>query len=158
MQRGAAPETVFVCPNGIDTRLFRPDVERRQRVPPSVPKDAFVLGFHGRERPWHGFRLLAEAAEILLGKGFPVHLLVIGKGEFSALSGLPAATYTRLPWVEHAQIPSLIGRFDALAELLDHGPRGEVLPIHLGRFGSVVQRSSPYRRVAKSLPGVTWEA
>lgn len=114
VERGAAPDTVFVCPNGIDTRLFRPDVERRQRAPASVPEGAFVLGFHGRERPWHGFGLLAQAAGILLERGFPVHLLAIGEGEFTALSGLPAETYTRLPWVEHEHIPSLIGRFDAL--------------------------------------------
>ena len=114
LARGAASDTVFVCPNGINTRLFRPDIERRQPLPESVPEHAFVLGFHGRERPWHGFRLLAEAAGILLGSGFPVHLLVIGEGEFSALSGLPAETSTRLPWVEHEHIPSLIARFDAL--------------------------------------------
>jgi glycosyltransferase involved in cell wall biosynthesis len=112
--RGAPAETVFVCPNGIDTRLFRPGVEPAQPLVAALPSGAFVLGFHGRERPWHGFQLLAEAAGVLLDRNFPVHLLVIGEGDFSALSGLPETSFTRLPWVAHEQIPSLIGRFDAL--------------------------------------------
>lgn len=112
--RGADSEAVFVCPNGIDTRLFRPGAEPRQPLPTALPEHAWVLGFHGRERPWHGFPLLVEAAGALLDRGFPVHLLVIGEGEFSALSELSASNYTRLPWVDHEQIPALIGRFDAL--------------------------------------------
>ena len=60
------------------------------------------------------FGLLVEATRALLHRKLPAHLLVIGNGEFSALSGLPEANYTRLPWVGHDQIPALIGRFDAL--------------------------------------------
>lgn len=114
VDRGAASAAVFVCPNGIDTRLFRPGAEARQPLTTALPERAFVLGFHGRERPWHGFDLLAETAGVLLERNFPVHLLIIGEGEFSALSGLSAENYTRLPWVDHEQIPGLIGRFDAL--------------------------------------------
>jgi glycosyltransferase involved in cell wall biosynthesis len=112
--RGAQPDAVFVCPNGIDTRRFRPGVRPQQPPGATLPAGAFVLGFHGRERPWHGFGLLVEAARALLGKALPTHLLVIGNGEFSALSALPETSYTRLPWVGHDQIPALIGRFDAL--------------------------------------------
>lgn len=114
VSRGAAPDAVFVCPNGIDTRRFRPGAGLRQPLPATLPAGHFVLGFHGRERPWHGFGLLVEATRDLLGRGLPVHLLVIGRGEFDALSGLPEANCTRLPWVEHVRIPALIGRFDAL--------------------------------------------
>lgn len=114
ISRGARPDTVFVCPNGIDTRRFKPGVRAQQPPGTTLPDSTFVLGFHGRERPWHGFGLLVEATHALLRKDLQVHLLVIGNGEFSALSALPEANYTRLSWVGHDQIPALIGRFDAL--------------------------------------------
>jgi glycosyltransferase involved in cell wall biosynthesis len=111
--RGAPAESVFVCPNGIDTGLFRP-VADEQPVPPlPLPEDAFVLGFHGRERPWHGFDMLVEATRTLLRERLPVHLLVIGEGEFSSLSALQAGNYTRLPWVAHERIPALLRHYDA---------------------------------------------
>jgi glycosyltransferase involved in cell wall biosynthesis len=114
ISRGARSDAVFVCPNGIDTRRFRPGVRSEHPLETTLPDNAFVLGFHGRERPWHGFGLLVEATRALLHREMPAHLLVIGNGEFSALSELPKANYTRLPWVGHDQIPALIGRFDAL--------------------------------------------
>jgi len=112
--RGADPDSVFICPNGVDTRLFRPQSRAQRALPVQIPESAFVLGFHGRERPWHGFDMLVEATETLLGRDLPVHLLVIGEGDFSALARLPGRHFTRLPWVEHADIPALIGHFDAL--------------------------------------------
>jgi starch synthase len=112
--RGAAPGSVFLCPNGIDTRLFKPSAVQGRSPPLRLPESAFVLGFHGRERPWHGFGLLVDATAELLKRGRRVHLLVIGSGDFSDLPRLPADRYTRVPWVTHDRIPAHIGLFDAL--------------------------------------------
>ena len=112
--RGAASGSVFLCPNGIDTRLFRPDAVHKRSPPLRLPESAFVLGFHGRERPWHGFALLVDAMVELLKRGRRVHLLVIGSGDFSDLPRLPAHCYTRVPWIAHDRIPAHIGLFDAL--------------------------------------------
>jgi glycosyltransferase involved in cell wall biosynthesis len=114
MARGAEPGSVFICPNGVDTRFFRPRSREKQMPSVQIPESVFVLGFHGRERPWHGFEMLVDATLALLGKDLPVHLLVIGEGNFSALARLPSRHFTRLPWVEYEEIPALIARFDAL--------------------------------------------
>jgi len=114
VSRGASPNAVFVCPNGIDPRRFHPRAKLDHPPPKPLPEDHFVLGFHGRERPWHGFGLLVDATRSLLERKLPVHLLVIGKGDFCDLSALPESSHTHIPWVEHDRIPALIRRFDTL--------------------------------------------
>ena len=79
-----------------------------------------MLGFHGRERPWHGFDKLAESFKELLARGLPVHLLVIGEGEFKALTRLPEGNFTRLGWQAHDDMPGLVANFDILP--LTHQP------------------------------------
>jgi len=113
-KRGGRPESIHLCPNGIDSALFKPYSKAGNKARLMLPGESFVLGFHGRERPWHGFDMLVEVAQALLGSSVPVHLLVIGEGDFKALSRLPKGTYTRLPWMEHAQIPACISAFDVL--------------------------------------------
>lgn len=113
-RRGAQPNAVMVCPNGIDTRRFHagisPDAARRT----GVPGDAFVIGFHGRERPWHGFRRLVDVVRSLIEADLPVHLLVVGEGKFDALATLPPDRFTRVGWQPHEQIPGFVAAFDAL--------------------------------------------
>ena len=115
--RGARPERVHVHPNGVDTRRFRP----RQPGDPVrarlVPGERFALGFHGRLRPWHGFELFARAAARLLALGEPVHLVLVGEGEFEpplAAAGVPAEHVTRIAWVDHTEIGPYVASFDAL--------------------------------------------
>lgn len=112
--RGGRADRVFVCPNGIDTSLFRPGVSPRPPLAVELPENAFVLGFHGRERPWHGFDLLVDAALGLLEQKIPAHLLVIGEGNFTALEKLPGDVCTHLPWMEQDRLPALISMYDAL--------------------------------------------
>lgn len=115
--RGADPARVHVRPNGVDTRRFqprRPGDSVRARL---VPEERFALGFHGRLRPWHGFELFARAAARLLALGEPVHLVLVGEGEFEphlAAAAVPAARVTRVPWVDHAEIGPYVASFDAL--------------------------------------------
>jgi len=112
---GVPARRVLVRPNAVDTQRFRP---RRpgESVLLAVPKDDFVLGFHGRLRPWHGFPLLVEAAARLLARGAPVRLLLVGDGDFEvALEGrLPAERVTRVGWTPHEQLGPLVARFDVL--------------------------------------------
>lgn len=114
--RGARPERVQVWPNGVDARRFVPrssdDALRRELV----PGVKFVVGFHGRLRPWHGFELLVEAVAELAADQEPVHLLVVGEGDFEAsLEGrLDRRHWTAVGWQPHDQIPRYVAVFDAL--------------------------------------------
>jgi glycosyltransferase involved in cell wall biosynthesis len=112
--RGARPDAVIVCPNGIDTQRFNLQVDGSAVRREHVPDGAFVIGFHGRLRPWHGFRHLVSAVSNLLALGLPVHLLVVGEGEFEALGTLPEKHFTRVGWQPHARMPEFVAAFDAL--------------------------------------------
>jgi glycosyltransferase involved in cell wall biosynthesis len=81
-----------------------------------TPPGAFVVGFHGRLRPWHGFERLVEAVARLRARGLPIHLLLIGKGEFAACIGdrLPRACWTHVPWCEYDEVGALVATFDVL--------------------------------------------
>ncbi len=112
--RGAHADAVMVCPNGIDTRRFNLQVDGSAVRREHVPDGAFLIGFHGRLRPWHGFRQLVSAVSNLLAQGLPVHLLVVGEGEFRALGRLPEKHFTRVVWQPHARMPEFVAAFDAL--------------------------------------------
>jgi len=109
LARGAAEAAILVRPNGVDTELFRPPDARE-------PAGRFVLGFHGRLRPWHNFEMLAEAAQRLVREGRDVHLVTVGAGDFAGAAAphLPAARRTHVDWVEHGEVARLVARFDAL--------------------------------------------
>lgn len=114
VSRGAASENVLVCPNGVDQDLFNASVRARKAPLPGIPDSATVLGFHGRERPWHGFEFLVETVAKLLDRGHDIHFLVVGEGAFEALRLLPEAAWTRLPWQPQERLPGLLAHFDIL--------------------------------------------
>lgn len=122
IERGARPERVEVAPNGVDVRRFRPRAPDDSLRAELLPPGRFVLGFHGRVRPWHGIeRLVALTAELLAG-GAPVHLLLVGEGEVD-LGPLPGDAVTRVPWVDHDEVGRYVALFDAL--VLTHSGREE---------------------------------
>jgi len=107
---------VHVHPNAVDAERFRPQDSGPTRRELGLPPQAFVLGFHGRLRPWHGFERVAQAASRLAERGHAVHVLAVGEGEFAALlaaAGLGARS-TCLGWVPHEEMPRLVACFDAL--------------------------------------------
>lgn len=112
-KRGAHPGAVQVYPNGIDTQRFNLQADASE-IRKKLPTDAFVLGFHGRERPWHGFDRLVSACGNLRNLGLPVHLLVVGEGEFEALATLPGECFTHIGWQLHDDMPKFVAAFDAL--------------------------------------------
>jgi glycosyltransferase involved in cell wall biosynthesis len=109
--RGVSEQALWVRPNGVDTSRFVP----RRR--PAGPGGPFLLGFHGRLRPWHGFDLLAQAFADLLDRGHDVLLELVGEGDFAAhLDGrVPAERWSQTGWVPHAEVAVRVARFDALA-------------------------------------------
>lgn len=112
--RGAHPDAVMVCPNGIDTRRFNLQVDGTAVRREHIPDGDFVIGFHGRLRPWHGFPQLVSAVSNLVAQGLPVHLLVVGEGEFDDLARLPKEHFTRIGWQPHVSMPNFVAAFDVL--------------------------------------------
>ena len=114
VERGACNERVEVFPNGIDTDRFKLALRNCSARPSIIPSGRFVIGFHGRLRPWHGFDMLVDVAGQLLELGLDIHLLVVGEGEFESLKILPGDRYTRVPWQPHQEIPRFVAAFDVL--------------------------------------------
>jgi sugar transferase (PEP-CTERM/EpsH1 system associated) len=73
---------IRVLPNGVDTCRFAPrPAERadiRQRL--GLPASSFVVGAVGRMVKIKDYQTLLQAAETLVARGFPVHVLMVGSG------------------------------------------------------------------------------
>jgi len=67
---------IHVLPNGVDTARFRPGLAPAW----TPPAGAFVVGFVGSLKPWHGLEVLAEAFARLRRRAPEAHLLVVGDG------------------------------------------------------------------------------
>jgi len=114
--KGAQDERVVVAGNGVDVRRFAPARRQEGVLNEYVAPDKFVIGFHGRLRPWHAFGRLVKACKGMLEKGHEVHLVMIGKGDFKeeVQAELPPQSWTHLPWVDHALVGAYVARFDVL--------------------------------------------
>ena len=74
---GVPKDKCIVMPNGVDPERFRPKAkndELQRKV--GIPADAFVIGFTGILRPWHGLDLLLGALEHLKQQNLDVALLI----------------------------------------------------------------------------------
>lgn len=114
IERGARASQVEVFPNGIDTDYFNISMRQKSVRNELIPEGRFVIGFHGRLRPWHGFDVLVDVMARLLGKNMDIHMLVIGEGDFDELGHLPRDRYTRITWQPHSEIPRYVAAFDVL--------------------------------------------
>ena len=116
LERGASSQAVYVEPNGVDGELFAPMDAQDPRRRELVPAGRYAIGFHGRLRPWHNFPMLVAACEALVTRGVPVHLVLLGEGDFEAqLAGrIAPERITRLPWVEHKDVPRVVAACDVL--------------------------------------------
>jgi len=114
IERGASADRVEVFPNGIDTDRFNLSQRSHSVRQSLIPPGRFVIGFHGRLRPWHGFDMLVDVVSKLLEHGHDIHLLVVGEGDFDELKRLPENRHTRVEWQPHREIPRFVAAFDAL--------------------------------------------
>ena len=116
IERGANPESVELLANGVDARLFAPSRRSEFGADNPIPGDRFVLGFHGRLRPWHGFDLFVAASQRLLQRGVDLHVLTIGEGDFASALGraLPESRRTAVDWLPHDQVGRYVALFDVL--------------------------------------------
>ena len=114
--KGASDTRILVAPNGVDAARFHPQRRQEAALDEFVPREDFVIGFHGRLRPWHAFERLVAAVSRLLARGYRVHLVMIGNGKFeAALAGrIERSQWTHIPWVEHEAVGAYVARFDAL--------------------------------------------
>jgi sugar transferase (PEP-CTERM/EpsH1 system associated) len=110
---------IRVLPNGVDTiRFARRSGERddvRGRL--GVGGERIVLGCVGRMVPIKDHRTLLQAAETLIGRGLPVHLLLVGSGpeltkhqEFVRAS--PILSGRTIFVGSTAEVPSLLNAMD----------------------------------------------
>lgn len=112
---GADPARVHVVGNAVDTGHFRPDVSPAEL---NIPEDAFVVGFTGSLKMWHGVDTLLEAFRALRVSEPHAHLLICGDGPkrgwidgFIAGAGLQNSV-TMAGWVDQDDLPSFIARMD----------------------------------------------
>jgi len=113
---GAPQARVHVIGNGVDTVQFHPDVPARALA--EIPKDAFVVGFTGSLKRWHGVDTLMQAFRAFRAIEPRAHLLICGDGPkrgwvdgFIAGAELADAV-TMTGWVDHGQLPGLIACMD----------------------------------------------
>ena len=120
---GATAHNLRIQPNGVDLERFRPRERQDSLRDRLIPEGSFVLGFHGRARPWHNLPMLISATAALLEEGLPIHLMLIGQGGYEDLVGerLPQNAHTIVPWTEHAEIGRYVACFDAL--VMTHSAR-----------------------------------
>lgn len=114
-ERGVPVDRIYLAPNGVDLDLFRPPAAASAPLP-GIPAGRPVVGFHGRLRPWHGFKNLCRVFAGLLQDGRDLHLVTLGEGDFEAdAAGLvPDDRWMHLPWVDHEQVGPILGSFDLL--------------------------------------------
>ena len=128
IQHGAAPAHVHtVLRNGVDTTRFTPfrvSTELRQSL--GIERDAFVIGFSGSLKPWHGVDLLLDAFAHLRARNSKLRLLIVGNGpqrdalvtRTSELGITESVVFTGS--VPHHQMASMLATMDAgVAPYLD---------------------------------------
>lgn len=115
LRHGFDAQRVVVRPNGVDRELFRPRADTHALRHELGLSERFVIGFHGRLRPWHGFENVVAAVRRLLERGVPAHVLAIGEGDFAAALAPLGTRATHLAWLPHEEVARYVACFDALA-------------------------------------------
>ncbi|QDV08192.1 GDP-mannose-dependent alpha-mannosyltransferase [Planctomycetes bacterium Poly30] len=116
--RGAEASAVWVRPNGVNADLFRPieGIERERADWFPALERPFLVGFHGRLRPWHGFERIVEACRDALAAGVNLAVLCVGEGDYSeALAGaLPAERWRHVPWCDQRELSRWVAGFHVI--------------------------------------------
>ena len=117
-ERGADPSSVSVCPNGVDADLFRPvegiDADRQAWFP--TLERPFIVGFHGRLRPWHGFGRIVAACRDALAGGVNLAVLCVGEGDYAEPldAAIPRERWRHEPWCDQRQLAHWVAGFHVI--------------------------------------------
>ncbi len=151
VDHGASPGRIHVLPNAVDTRLFRPDVERATDF--AAPADSLAIGFHGRLRPWHNLPLLGRALELVLDRGARVRVLAVGEGDFARALGPRVAEHlTQRDWMAPQALARHVACFDVLP--LSYAPAAELYFSPLKLFEAMACGVTPLVPELGELPQV----
>jgi glycosyltransferase involved in cell wall biosynthesis len=115
---GVPGDKCVVMPNGVDPDRFVPRAVCHSLLTElGIPPDAFVVGFTGILRPWHGLNLLVDAVARMAHEGRAVFLLIVGDGPYrgeleSMLEVAGLAGASRITGrVNHARVPDFVSLF-----------------------------------------------
>jgi glycosyltransferase involved in cell wall biosynthesis len=121
--RGVPEDRIVVVPQAVDPMLLSAPVSdpARTRAALGIAPDATVVGTVTSVVPYEGLDRLVRAAGVLVGRGAPLHLLIVGDG-----TALPAlrdqvraagleARVTLTGRVPRQRVPELIDAMDAFA-------------------------------------------
>lgn len=158
---GIPPEKIHVAPNGADNAFFEVAPQAGVLARQALGLDgAFVVGFVGSLKPWHGVDVLLRAAALLDRKPGAVKVLIVGTGpEDERLRRLAgelgiAEDVVFTGAMEHARIPPLIAAMDVAVapfraidsfyfspiKLFEYMAAGAcVLASRLGQIASVIE-------------------
>jgi glycosyltransferase involved in cell wall biosynthesis len=116
---GVPADKCVVMPNGVDTVRFSPrpkDCSLQAAL--RIPEKAFIIGFTGILRPWHGLDLLLDAVAGVIDAGLQVALLIVGDGphrraleERARSLGIAHAVFIT-GRVTHERVPDFVSLFD----------------------------------------------
>lgn len=106
------PDRVTTVPNGVDTERVRPT----SRPVRPAGADAFVVGFVGTLKAWHGVEVLVEAMAVLCRRDPSWRLLLVGDGpRAEAVRALAESTGAQLELtgaLTPAAVPAQLHRMD----------------------------------------------
>jgi len=121
--QGVADCKIVVNPNGVDTRLFSPDISgdavRHQLC---ISMDDVVIGFSGTFGVWHGVPTLVDAIPRVLQARRNARWLLIGDGPLRHLIPSEARVHA-VGMLPHAQVPSYLAACDILVS--PHGRQAD---------------------------------
>ena len=133
-ERGGCPRSrILVRGNAFDPLRFRPRAADAGKDALGLPDSAFVVGFHGRLRPWHGFDRIVAATARLARASPDVHLATLGRGDFAdevRRHGLEER-WVHHEWVDHARVGELVACFDVLPLAYEAGASCYFSPLKL---------------------------
>lgn len=131
--------------------LFWDERHRADLPPPPAGLPPRYVLFYGQFIPLHGIETILEAA--LASVGTPVHWLIIGRGQEDAaartfLDRHAPGNVTWLPWVDYAQLPSIIrGAVISLGIFGTSDKAARVIPNKMFQIlaagGAIITRASP---------------
>jgi glycosyltransferase involved in cell wall biosynthesis len=125
---------VVVNPNGVNTKIFSPDVSGAEIGKAFGLQGKKIIGFSGHFMWWHGVPVLLEAMKKVLQQHRKAHLLLIGDSEYTeeyadlarALDIVDKVTFTGK--ISYSEVPKYLAACDILVS--PHVPVAQGVPFH----------------------------